>query len=37
MPATALGFQEPETEDGFFASVAKGSRGLFRKAGNLFN
>ncbi len=34
---TALGYQPEETEDGFLASVAKGSRGLFRKAGDLFN
>lgn len=36
-PSAALGYQAEETEDGFFASMAKGSRGLFRKAGDIFN
>lgn len=35
---TALRFQPQEDEkNGFFSSVAKGSQGLMRRAGNLFN
>ena len=37
-PSTALGFAETDdSEDGFFSSVAKGSKGLFRRAGSLLN
>ncbi|WP_226579861.1 L,D-transpeptidase family protein [Acuticoccus sediminis] len=32
-----LGYAAEEEDTGFFSSVAKSSRGLFRKAGNLFN
>lgn len=33
----AMGFAPEETEAGFFANVAKNSRGLLRKAGDLFD
>jgi len=36
-PSQALGYAAQDDDAGFFSSVAKSSRGLFQKAGKLFN